>query len=118
MNDLILFIPFAASLVGYVIAETSAVESYFKLFLKFFKKTSPIYDDRLMTRVGFWMKLGMKYPDSFLVSLGSCGICSTIFSSIFLGVLSGVFNPVLLFTISWFSVLLYSVLVYIVNFRD
>lgn len=106
----LILIAIASAALAYIVSGTSALESYHKLILKLLKKNSTLYTDPLTSRLEFWMKLGLKYPNSFLVSLGSCGICMSVVASIVFGLLCGSFNVIVLLSISWFAAVFYCIL--------
>ena len=110
INMELILIAIASSTLAYIVSGTSALESYHKLLLKLLKKNSTLYTDPLMSRLDFWMKLGLKYPNSFFVSLGSCGVCMSVVASIVFGLLCGSFNVIVLLSISWFAVVFYCIL--------
>lgn len=105
----IILIGILAGTFSYIVSSTGAVEAYYKLFLKIFRMKSSLYENPGTARLDFWMKMGLKYPNSFLVSLFSCGVCLSTFSALVLSVFLFKFN-LLLFSSSFFAILSYCTL--------
>lgn len=108
----------AASAIGYIIADTKAVESYCKLGCRMVGRGKAFFNDPVLSRLGFWMRMGMKWPNSFIVALASCGECLSVFCSIALSLLFGDARFVVVFATVWATIVFYyglSKTVYILN---
>ena len=116
--ETIILISLAASAVGYIIADTKAAESYAKLVCRMFGCGKAFFRDPVASRLGFWMRMGMKWPNSFIVALASCGECLSVFCSIGLSLLFGDTRFVVVFATVWATIVFYyglSKAVYILN---
>lgn len=117
MNTIIL-ISLAASAIGYIVADTKAAESYAKLVCRMFGRGKAFFNDPVASRLGFWMRMGMKWPNSFIVALASCGECLSVFCSIALSLLFGDARFVVVFATVWATILFYYFLSKMVYFAS
>jgi len=112
--ELVIFIALASSAIGYIVSDTKAFESYSKLFCRMARKGSAFFNDPIQSRLNFWTRLGIKWPNSFWIALASCGECLSVFCSIAISVIFGDGRLVIVFATVWVTVVFYYSLVKIV----